>query len=277
MRPLAIRRVARASQVDQRLVTRSAATTPRSTVGSPARTITETHWRWASVDSRPGFEQIRWGSVDDPHALLEVPLDGSAGILSTDPIFCVCTHAKHDQCCAVRGRPVALALSAEYPEATWECSHLGGDRFAGTMVVFPEGLYFGRADDVASTLIVRDYLDGRVDEAHFRGRSSLSHPVQAAQHYARRRLGDDRLASFRPIAETAVPGARPGVFAVTLAAPAPALVPDHGASYSQAPSDSVVHVVVAETLSVPLLSTCAATRFGRVREFELLSIEVTPM
>ena len=37
----------------------------------------------------------------------------------------------------------------------------------------------------------------------YRGRSSLSHPVQAAQHYAREMFGDDRIESFPPVAEEA--------------------------------------------------------------------------
>ncbi|MEF2976715.1 sucrase ferredoxin [Subtercola sp. YIM 133946] len=272
MRPLAIRRVARASHP------------AGSTAGAAARRREpQTRWRWAFVDSRPGFEEVRWGEVGDPRELLEVALDGSTGIRSPEPIFCVCTHAKHDKCCAVHGRPVALALDAEYPAQTWECSHLGGDRFAGTMVVFPEGLYFGRADDAETTRIVRDYADGRVDERFFRGRSSLSHPVQAAQHYAREHFGDDRLASFTPLAETAVADARPGTFAVTLAAPGSA-APSPAASHPRSDplaasvpgSAAVVRVVVAETLSEPLLSTCAATRFGRVREFELVSLDLQP-
>ena len=36
------------------------------------------------------------------------------------------------------------ALAAAYPEETWECSHLGGDRFAGTMNLLPHGLSYGR-------------------------------------------------------------------------------------------------------------------------------------
>ena len=50
--------------------------------------------------------------------------------LEPEPMLLVCTHGVHDTCCAVRGRPVAAALARRWPEATWECSHVGGDRFA---------------------------------------------------------------------------------------------------------------------------------------------------
>ena len=55
------------------------------------------------------------------------------------PLFGVCTHGRHDACCAERGRPVAAALTASHPDETWEISHMGGDRFAANMVVLPGG------------------------------------------------------------------------------------------------------------------------------------------
>ena len=77
--------------------------------------------------------------MSDPREYLDLALDGSDGELSTDPLVAVCAHGKHDQCCAVRGRSATAAIAAQYPELTWECSHLGGDRFAAAMLVLPEG------------------------------------------------------------------------------------------------------------------------------------------
>ncbi|UFS59644.1 sucrase ferredoxin [Subtercola endophyticus] len=294
MRPLAIRRVARAAHspaarpaqqaegdapapAPARDDATSRATDAAHAAGGPSSGARKPRWRWAFVDSRPGFEQVRWGEVDAPQELLDVPLDGSTGIRSPDPVYCVCTHAKHDQCCAVHGRPVALALAEAYPEQTWECSHLGGDRFAGTMAIFPGGHYYGRADDAETVDIVRDYLDGRVDGRYYRGRSSLSHPAQAAQHYARLQLGDDRLASFAVVSERMLGADAPATTEVLLAAPAPTLASAADlAPVAAAAQPALVRVVVAETLSQPLLSTCAATRFGRVREYALISLAPPP-
>jgi hypothetical protein len=211
--------------------------------------------RWAIVDSRPGLESVVWGEVPDAAALLDVPLDGSTGIPSSQPIYCVCTHARHDRCCAVRGRRVVTALAEARPDETWECSHLGGDRFAGTMVVFPHGLYYGYADDGDPVRIVDAFDDGRVVPERYRGRSSLSHPVQAAQHYARERFGDDRIEAFAPVAEeTTETGWR--------------------VRLEGAQAGAGVVVELDEASSEPLLSTCAATRFVRVRQYALRSISV---
>lgn len=102
-----------------------------------------------------------------------------------DALFLVCTHGRHDACCAERGRPLAQALARAYPDQTWECSHIGGDRFAGNVVAFPHGRYFGRVEAEAGAFVARAYLDGRIDLEHDRGRSCRSMPVQAAEHELR--------------------------------------------------------------------------------------------
>ena len=45
------------------------------------------------------------------------------------------------------GRSPASCAVAPHGDDVWECSHIGGDRFAGNLVILPEGLYFGRCDD----------------------------------------------------------------------------------------------------------------------------------
>jgi hypothetical protein len=105
------------------------------------------------------------------------------------PIFLVCTHGRRDPCCAERGRPLAAALAAAFPEATWESSHLGGDRFAGNVLVFPHGFVFGRVEPEAGPGVARAYLDGRLDLGRLRGRTCRPMPIQAAEHLLRLRLG----------------------------------------------------------------------------------------
>jgi hypothetical protein len=106
-----------------------------------------------------------------------------------DPLFLVCTHGRHDVCCAETGRPVAQALSATLPDSTWEVSHIGGDRFAANVVVLPEGLYYGRVLPADAPALAAAHLRGRLDLAHLRGRSGYAMPVQAAEWFLRERLG----------------------------------------------------------------------------------------
>lgn len=208
-------------------------------------------WRWYVAQSDPGGEALYHGVVDDPRDYLEVALDGSDGERVDGPLVAVCAHGKHDQCCAVRGRAAVAAIAAEYPESTWECSHLGGDRFAATMLVLPVGLCYGRVDSADAVDLIRRYHDGRLNDEFLRGRTSLPHAVQAAQHFAREKWGDDRIDAWAP-ADVAT---RDGSTRVTLRDGARTAV-----------------VTVAERMSAPLLSQCAATTEGRVRTFVLESL-----
>jgi len=205
-------------------------------------------WRWALADARPGRESIRWGGVDDPARLLDLPLDGSVGEPSSEPAVLVCTHARHDQCCAVRGRPVAQALAAAFPEQTWESSHLGGDRFAATMIVLPQGLYYGRVPAERAEAVIDAYRRGEVVPDLYRGRSSFSNVVQAAQSFARAETGDLRIDALPPVREVR-------------SADGWIVVLSHRAG--------MVEITLREQMSEPLLSTCAATVAAPVREFAL--------
>jgi hypothetical protein len=109
-----------------------------------------------------------------------------------EPLFAVCTHGKHDACCAERGRPVVTALTALAPDATWEVSHIGGDRFAANVLVLPEGLYYGRLEPEDAAGLVRASAEGRLDLEHLRGRTVHPFPVQAAEVHLRRHLDEDR-------------------------------------------------------------------------------------
>ena len=107
------------------------------------------------------------------------PIDG--------PLFAVCTHGKHDACCARLGAPLFRAL-AHRPD-TWEATHVGGDRFAANLVAFPHGLYFGRVTLEGADRVAEGYERGRVVLEHYRGRSSFPPAVQAAEHHLRVALG----------------------------------------------------------------------------------------
>jgi hypothetical protein len=142
---------------------------------------------------QPWLERARLGSVAD---LFEADLSPLArgrapglGELDPAPLFLVCTHGRRDPCCAERGRPVARALHAAFGDRAWEVSHIGGDRFAGNVVAFPHGLYFGRLEPVAAILAARSYQDGRIDLEHYRGRSCYAFAVQAAEAFVRHRAG----------------------------------------------------------------------------------------
>jgi hypothetical protein len=106
----------------------------------------------------------------------------------------VCTNGRHDPCCATYGRPIARGLrETRWAGEVWECSHIGGDRFAGNVVLLPGSLYFGHLDLAAAERLLEAHDEGRLDLAHFRGRSTFRLAEQAAEYFVRRELDVDAL------------------------------------------------------------------------------------
>ena len=125
----------------------------------------------------------------DPEST-EAPPRGTGG---AEHFLAVCTNGRHDACCANEGRPLVRAMRALGTAPVWECSHIGGDRFAANVVLLPHGCYFGRvpADGVAGFLA--DLDQGLLPLEHYRGRSALPPPAQAVELAVRQETGERRI------------------------------------------------------------------------------------
>jgi hypothetical protein len=126
-----------------------------------ARTDPGRSWLWNAPFDDP------WALLDhDPARLIDgPPPDGT----SDAPVLLVCTNARRDRCCALLGRPVAAELEETFEGEVWETSHLGGHRFAPTLVSLPDGYLYGGPD--AATM----------STSACRGRSSLPAAGQLAE------------------------------------------------------------------------------------------------
>lgn len=142
-----------------------------------------------AADSREGHERLSRLEVPDLEALRRIdPFEDGERV--GEPLFLVCTHGKHDRCCARHGRPLWEGVSEQLDESSaWQCTHVGGDRFAGNLVALPHGVYYGRVgrDDVADLL--DHHLSGRLSLPHYRGRSCWPFAVQAAERRIRAEEG----------------------------------------------------------------------------------------
>ncbi len=165
----------------------------------PGRTPPDAARRWAVVDTRDGRQRVRWGRYADPAELLDLDLADPPGLDDVDPIYLVCTHSKHDTCCALRGRPVAAALHEIRPGRVFECSHLGGDRFAANVLVLPAGLLYGRVLPFAAPEFVAVAEAGEVIGALLRGRIGLPSLAQAALAFAHEHLAVTRNGELRVV------------------------------------------------------------------------------
>ncbi len=146
--------------------------------------------------------------IDEYDELLDLDFaaaldDGpSIGERVAHPLYVVCTHGKRDRCCAKYGRPLYDELREQAEEDwVWQSTHVGGDRFAGNVVTLPDGLFFGRMSRPDVWPLLDEHLAGRIDLAHYRGRSCYGFAVQAAERRVREETGltgldDLRLAAW---------------------------------------------------------------------------------
>jgi hypothetical protein len=136
----------------------------------------------------------------DPKALLRLDLGALAfpdppgvGVPGPPSLHLVCTNGRHDPCCADFGRPVMRALTDAGAPDVWECSHVGGDRFAANVVCLPEGIYYGRVEPERAAGLVADYRERLLGLAHYRGRSCYGPLIQAAEAFGRGHLDERRI------------------------------------------------------------------------------------
>jgi hypothetical protein len=143
-----------------------------------------------AVTSREDASELRRIVVERHEDLARADLDG--GELVEGRLVLVCGHGSRDQCCALRGIPVfgALAPGSDEDEL-WISSHQGGHRFAGNVLVLPEGVHLGRLDADNAAAVVQRLFRGRIDLRHYRGRTFYDAHVQAAEHAIREHVGLD--------------------------------------------------------------------------------------
>jgi len=108
---------------------------------------------------------------------MESALQGPPQGVPAEPCFYVCTHGSRDSCCGKLGVPLLQAARALNKRAVHECSHLGGHRFAPTVLLLPEWRVYGRVPPERAG----DLLDGRLSAEFLRGSCYLEPLLQVAQ------------------------------------------------------------------------------------------------
>jgi len=156
------------------------------------------------VSSKEGatrLGEIRLGSWEELLALDLAALSEGAWptgdpriVERQDPLVLVCTHGRRDPCCARLGVPVFRELARDFardrPGSVLQTTHLGGHRFAATLVLLPHAYTYGRLDVASARRVVRGYFAGRLtDLDRLRGRSCYSADVQAAEYWVRHNGG----------------------------------------------------------------------------------------
>jgi len=159
-----------------------------------------TRHRVLLAHTAPGDPWIRTAFVSDPAELTALDFaalgagdhGGFGAAYDGPPVALVCTNGRRDQCCAVYGRPLADELARSGGHDVWEVTHLGGHRFAPTMLVLPHGYAYGRVNGHHAKDILEAAEAGLVVLAGCRGRSAWERPGQAAELAVRSLTGEER-------------------------------------------------------------------------------------
>ncbi|MEJ3655927.1 sucrase ferredoxin [Actinomycetes bacterium KLBMP 9759] len=145
------------------------------------------------ADTAPGSTRLTSLTVEGPSELADVPLPVPGAELPgrrvRDPLLLVCTHGRRDRCCALDGRALALAVEAAGESSVWECTHLGGHRFAPTALVLPTGYLYGHLDATAAIYARKAAGLHEVEVTRCRGRSTWSPAGQVAELAVRSATG----------------------------------------------------------------------------------------
>jgi hypothetical protein len=144
--------------------------------------------RWELVERAKPWGRKHGLVAEGAKVLLVKRLSGSEPQSPSGRRYLVCTNGARDPCCAIRGPAVAQALERTLPGQVYECSHLGGHRFAANVLVLPDALCFGRLDARTAVALAAALEASRLPLDHLRGRTTLQPEQQAAEILVRRAL-----------------------------------------------------------------------------------------
>ncbi len=130
---------------------------------------------------------------------LDIPeIVAGSSFLRKDPLILVCAHGTHDTCCGKFGVPVYMeALKYESGFMAWQCTHLGGHRFAANILCLPHGIYYGRVRESDADDLIKEYQSQRIYLENYRGRSCYNNETQAAEYFLRMQTGIKDISAFR--------------------------------------------------------------------------------
>lgn len=122
-----------------------------------------------------GVDADAWTRIRDEHLAGERPVEALAPEPSPGHHILVCNHGARDARCGACGPLVAKALEEAIAERGLEdvhvhrSSHVGGHRFAGNVLIYPGGAWYGYVRPEDAGTLLDHVLAGKRWDAHFRG------------------------------------------------------------------------------------------------------------
>lgn len=150
---------------------------------------------WIAENSAQGSSVVELPAQSLPAFVEQVESVGLSDMIDSaraaPPMWLVCTHGRRDRCCSLHGMGLFQSLREHSDHEVWQCSHLGGHRFAATALHLPSGYVWGRLSqsDGAALGALREGGELVLPEG-LRGHSGLSTPAQLADLLLRESKGD---------------------------------------------------------------------------------------
>ena len=178
-------------------------TTPQSNIllikqpGRPASGIA--FFVAVATEDKPRLYRFALDSYDD---LLKIDLaallaNPTLAAAADEPVYLVCTNGRRDRCCAKYGVDLYHSLREYAGDAVWQCTHLGGHRFAPTALFLPQGLCYGRIHESEIDELIDSARQNRVYLKRYRGRVCYQQTAQAADYFLRSSSGQFALDHYR--------------------------------------------------------------------------------
>lgn len=120
------------------------------------------------------FGELRLHTVHSYDDILDLDIHSLIGEPVSSNVYFVCTHGTRDMCCAKFGHRTWKVLHKLSNDRVWQCSHLGGHRFAPNVLVLPQGRLYGRvyAEEAANFYRIVENNEIAID--FLRGRSKFA-------------------------------------------------------------------------------------------------------
>ncbi|HEV7346518.1 MAG TPA: sucrase ferredoxin [Devosia sp.] len=116
-----------------------------------------------------------------------------AGSIDTRPAIICCTDSRRDACCARNGFSTYKALVVIADPCRFnilQATHIGGCRFAASLVVMPQRQRYGRMTAALAPAFLAALEQGEIFLPAYRGRSGRPEPAQVAELAAMRWAAD---------------------------------------------------------------------------------------
>ncbi|HEY1096908.1 MAG TPA: sucrase ferredoxin [Alphaproteobacteria bacterium] len=205
--------------------------------------------------AKPFYNEFTLGSYEE---LLDFNLSETLQYrqnASHEPLYLVCTNGNKDKCCAKFGMTCYKQLLTRIPKhRVWQCTHVGGDRFAPNIVMAPQGAYFARLGTEQMDHFIDQTEQGLIDLTYYRGLCWYGKDVQSAEYYIRRETGLLNFADLEFVEKS--------------------LADDfYKVIFRQRATDRVVTVQMIKQISdYEFFLTCQAVNKSKVEKFALIDI-----